>query len=246
MVAQPGKIFVARPLYLGVAVLLGLAARPVTAGAGILACVACFTEFCGAISAMCASTIAASPLAVATCITLFCSPCGPACAVVGFTCFDEDTMITTHDGQKHIAEVKKKDLVLGIDNRYSAVTENVFVEGPVEMVRLQFVEHEAHLTATSSHWHYVLGDSGSLVPIQASEITVGMTMLHHSKTNLTVAAVSTLHTSGRWSLSTESCSALANGFLSGTICTSPGASLFVHQLAKLNASARAVSDALHA
>merc|ERR1711879_371730 len=60
---------------------------------------------------------------------------------------DEDTMITTRDGQKHIAEVKKKDLVLGIDNRYSAVTENVFVEGPAEMVRLQFVEHEADLTA---------------------------------------------------------------------------------------------------
>lgn len=130
--------------------------------------------------------------------------------------------------------------------RYSIVTENVFVEGPVDMVRLEFAEIEAHLTATSNHWHYVLGESGSLVPLQARDIAVGMTMVHQSKTNLTVAAVSTLRAPGRWSLSTESCSVFANGLLSGTICASPGAPLFVHQMAKLNASARAVSAVLHA
>lgn len=238
---------VARPsLPLGFAVLLGFAARPVTAGAGLIVCVACFSEFCPALSALCAVTGVANPLLAAACIALTCAPCGLVCAPAAISCFDESTMIETRDGHMPIAEVKKNDLVLGVDDRYSLVTENLFVEGPVEMVRFEFAAPETHLATTANHWHYTLSDDGSLVPIQASEISVGMIMFLHSKTNATVSAVSTFQTSGRWSLSTESCSVFANGVLSGAICANPRAPLFVYQLAKLNVSADSVSAVLRA
>jgi len=197
----------------------------VQAGVGIVACVACATEYCPAVIAACSITCAfgtwLAPVCLAGCILGACGlPCGTACALSA-TCFHNTTMISTPWGEAPIGDVRVGDLVLG-DGGYTPVAEMHYIPGEHKFVTAEFQEPEASLTVTEDHWMLVSGS-----PVQAVAVTKGMDMLRQVKTaSSKVTGIARSSYPGKWAISTGSCTVYANGILTGTICGNASAPLW--------------------
>jgi len=198
-------------------------------GAGIGVCIACATTFCPGVIAACAPTMAnpTGPFAFAGCIVLGCgSSCGTACGVGGILgasafCFDNSTMIDTPSGERHIADVRKGDLVL-TDSGYTEVVENEHLSGETAMVTLQLERPKASLTVTANHWMFVDGTA-----VQAADVAVGVKLPRRlDSADQLVSAVTHSVMPGRWALSTGACSVYANGILTGTLCSNRSSQLW--------------------
>jgi len=136
-------------------------------------------------------------------------------------CFDDSTMIDTPWGKRHIADVRKGDLVL-TDSGYTEVVENEHLSGETAMVTLQLERPKASLTVTTNHWMFVDG-----AVVQAADVAVGAKLPGRLDTaGQVVAAVTHSVMPGRWALSTGACSVYANGILTGTLCSNRSSQLW--------------------
>ena len=221
---------------------MALASQPqgAEAGAGVIGCIACATEWCPVALAGCTTTCSfgawLAPLCIGACVAAGCGvPCGAACALSP-TCFKDEIKFITPDGEKSASLIKMGDSVLDKDSTWTTVTENEYIPDPVEMTTLHFEDPMADLTVTSSHWIYV--DNGTNF-LPARDVKEGMIVPRLDKdANPRVAKVTKSFTGeGHWALATESCSAFANNIIATTMCMNKTAAVYKHAYTAVNGSA---------
>lgn len=191
------------------------AAVSVSGPAGAVACTACITQYCPAIMPACVWVPPPGPGAFA-CMAAFCGiPCGAACAAIA--CFDNSTQFSTPSGYLPVWSLKKGDMVL-TEVGFTPVTDVGYIEQNVDMVTLT-VASGASLTTTDAHEHFIL-ELGRTVQKRSAELKVGMVMAEaQNKTNNTIVAITKSVKPGKWTIATQSCTAYANGVLTGASCS---------------------------
>lgn len=194
--------------------LVGVAVS-VSGPAGGVACTACITTYCPWLMPICVVVPPPGPGAFA-CMAAFCGiPCGVACASIA--CFDNSTQFSTPSGYLPVWSMKKGDVVL-TDVGFTPVTDVGYIEQNVDMVTLTFASG-ASLTTTDAHEHFIL-ELGRTVHKRSAELKVGMVMAEaQNKTNNTIVAITKSVKPGKWTIATKSCSAYANGVLTGASCS---------------------------
>lgn len=210
--------------------------RMADAGAGILGCIACAMEFCPwvitACTASCSFGTWIAPLCAGACISVGCgASCAAACALSP-TCFDDETSFRTPEGVKRVGALKVGDLVSTMHGN-TRVMENRYVPGEHAKVEMHFESDEA-LVVSDSHWMLAGDESGSLVPVPAHAIQVGMLVQEEDGALTRVKSVKRLVSPGKWALGTSSCTAYANGVLTGTMCGNTTSEFFLQAMAQID------------
>lgn len=143
--------------------------------------------------------------------------CAAAC-----TCFEPETEVTTSAGPTPLSKIRLGDFVgtLDFDGKltYTEVEANVFMPGNISFIKFIFEEpRRMELSVTEDHPMLVSTGYGySFVP--AHSVVVGQKMPTFPERNALVAEVQRTMARGKYVLTTEQCSVIANGILTGTTC----------------------------
>jgi len=213
----------------------GLAAISLAGGASTVAYPACFAAcvgyFANGVAVGMGASGAATSGAVAVGGTVVAIPAlgavvagtmgvGAACAAA-CTCFDVETTVETIHGTKFLASVRQGDEVLTVDENgkpmYTRVVENPLISGTYEFRTFTFDNHPNNVTVTDNHPMCLAGE-GKCQPLSADQVIVGQKLALHSGAQATVANITSSTRLGKYALMTETCTVLANGVVTGTVC----------------------------
>jgi hypothetical protein len=165
---------------------------------------------------------------MAVCMGINCSPCSLLCTATAATCFHNNTEVTTDSGPKRIEDIQEGELVQG-EHGFEPLGWKEYMPAElnrIDMVTAHFRNPDSALTVTQNHWMIVQGS-----PIAASNVAAGMVMARDASfSDQRVVAVTHSQASGRWALSTGSCTIYANGILTGSLCTNQSSNIWQYGL----------------
>lgn len=202
-----------------------LISSPIVSGVTTVAYGVCFSA--------CAAYFAGNPAAWSAAMGAATTPVGVAAVVAGTmgvgaacaascACFDVETIVQTkRNGMERLASVQAGDEVLTLDDRgvpvYTQVKWNAYVPGNFSFRTIILQEYQRNLTTTETH-PVCLGVEGKCHPTAARNVVVGQQLAVSPGGKATVAAILSSYRLGKIALETESCTVIANGVLTGTVC----------------------------
>lgn len=141
-------------------------------------------------------------------------------AAAACACFDVETTVQTVNGTKLLAHMKAGDEVLTLDEdhkpTYTRIVANPYMPGNFSFRTIGFDNKVGSVTVTDKH-PVCLSGSRRCQPIESGSLGPGHFLLAVGGEER-VASVTSSQRWGKYALWTESCTVLASGVLSGTVC----------------------------
>merc|ERR1719198_373107 len=130
----------------------------------------------------------------------------------------------TPHGVARVADVKQGDSVLTLDahgnSMYTKVKDNTYIPGPFSFHSIMFNDTGRILSVTENHPMFANQSSSpeTVHKLAAQDVKPGDIIRMQSMDSAVVSYVGVSTRLGKWTLATESCTVVANGVFTGTLC----------------------------